>query len=98
MARIEWRPLADADLSAIRHFIARDDRARAASFGAQLRRKVKVLAEHPELGRLLGPGVPEGVRVLVLHENYLAYYRIVGPADDPVVQILRVKHAAQLRP
>ena len=50
------------------------------------------------MGRLLGPGMPEGVRVLVLHENYLAYYRIVPVASEDVVQVLRIEHAAQSRP
>lgn len=93
--RVEWRPLANEDLASIRRYIARDDKLQARRFGAELRSRVKVLSDHPELGRPLDMDVPPGVRVLVLHENYLAYYRIVDAGGEPVVQVLRVKHAAQ---
>lgn len=95
--RIEWRPLANEDLAGIRRYIARDDKATARRFGAELRKKVKVLFEHPEIGRALDLDVPPGIRVLVLHENYLAYYRIIESGQESVVQVLRVKHAAQSR-
>ena len=97
MARIEWRPLADEDLADIRRYIGRNDKARARRFGAELRKKVKVLSEHPEIGRALDLDVPPGIRVLVLHENYLAYYRIIESGQESVVQVLRIKHAAQLQ-
>lgn len=95
--RVEWRPLANEDLAGIRRYIARDDKAQARRFGAELRKKLKVLSEHPEIGRALDLEVPPGVRVLVLHENYLAYYWIVDSGKEPVVQVLRIKHAAQSR-
>jgi hypothetical protein len=50
------------------------------------------------MGKPAGPGLPDGIRVLALHENYLAYYRIVAVDEEEVVQILRAKHAAQHRP
>lgn len=96
--RVEWRPLANDDLAAIRRYIARDNKLRARSFGVELRSRVKQLAGHPLMGKPGGPGLPDGIRVLVLHENYLAYYRIVAVGEEDVVQILRVKHAAQHRP
>lgn len=95
--RVEWRPLANEDLAGIRRFIARDDKAQARRFGAELRKKVAVLSEHPEIGRALDLDVPPGIRVLVLHENYLAYYRIVEVGQESFVQVLRIKHAAQSR-
>lgn len=93
--RLEWRPLANEDLASIRPYIARDDKLQACRFGAELRQKVKVLSEDPELGRPLGLDVPAGIRVLVLHENYLAYYRVIDGGGELVVQLLRVKHAVQ---
>jgi len=96
--RVEWRPLANEDLAAIRRYIARDNRLRARSFGAEPRGRVKLLASHPLMGKPAGPGLPDGIRVLVLHENYLASYHIVAVGEEEVVQILRVKHAAQHRP
>jgi plasmid stabilization system protein ParE len=96
--RVEWRPLANEDLAAIRRYIARDDKERARSFAAELRGKLRLLADHPQMGRPAGPGLPEGIRMLVLHESYLAYYRIIAAGEEEVVQILRIKHAAQYRP
>lgn len=91
---VRWRPQALDDLLAIRRFIARDDPRRAASFVADLREKVGVLAAHPEIGRPAGPGLPANMRLLVLHRNYLAYYRLVAGEDQKeVVEVLRVKHA-----
>jgi plasmid stabilization system protein ParE len=95
--RVEWRPLANEDLAGIRRYVARDDKAKARRFGAELRQKVKLLSEHPQLGRPVDLEVPPGIRVLVLHENHLAYYRIVDAGGEQVVQVLRVKHAAQAR-
>lgn len=94
MATVRWRPQALDDLLAIRRFIARDNPARAASFVAELREKAALLAEHPEIGRAAGPGLPTNMRMLVLHRNYLAYYRLMpGEDQSQAVEVLRVKHA-----
>lgn len=91
--RIEWRPVAREDLRAIVRYIGKDNPTRAMSFGKELRDKTKPLAQHPELGRTGRPGLPEWLRELVVHPNYIVFYRVL--AGTNTVQILRVKHAAQ---
>jgi len=100
-SRIEWRPMAREDLRAIMHYIGRDNPARARSFGRTLRDKTKPLEDHPELGHTGRPGLPEGVRELIVHPRYIIFcyiifYRVL--ADAGIVEILRVKHAAQQVP
>ncbi|MDP2119588.1 MAG: type II toxin-antitoxin system RelE/ParE family toxin [Hoeflea sp.] len=91
--RIEWRPMARDDLRAIVHYIGKDNPTRAKSFGQELRDKTKPLAQHPELGRQGRPGLPDWLRELVVHPNYIVFYRVL--AEARTVEILRVKHAAQ---
>jgi addiction module RelE/StbE family toxin len=94
--RIEWRPKAREDLRAIVAYIGKDNPSRAKSFGEELRDKTNVLAQHPELGRSGRPGLPDYVRELVVHRNYIVFYRVL--AEVRIVEILRVKHAAQQTP
>ncbi len=94
--RIEWRPMAREDLRAIVRTIGRDNPTRAKSFGQELRDKTKPLAQHPELGRKGRPGLPEWLRELMVHPNYIVFYRVLAEARS--VEILRVKHAAQQTP
>jgi toxin ParE1/3/4 len=94
--RIEWRPRAREDVRAIVRYIAQDNPTRAVTFGKELKDKTRPLADHPELGRTGRPGLPAYVRELVAHRNYIILYRLWAEAD--VVEILRVKHAAQKTP
>lgn len=94
--RIEWRPMAREDLRAIVRYIGKDNPTRAKSFGQELRAKVLPLAQHPELGRHGRPGLPEWLRELIVHPNYIVFYRVL--AEARTVEILRVKHAAQQTP
>jgi len=94
--RIEWRPAAREDLRAIVRYIGKDNPVRARSFGHELRDRILSLAQYPELGRAGRPGLPDHVRELVAHRNYIAYYRVLH--DLRIVEILRVKHAAQRSP
>ncbi len=94
--RIEWRPMAREDPRAIVRYIGKDNRARAKSFGQELRDKIKPLAQHPELGRHGRPGLPEWLRELIVHPNYIVFYRVLAQART--VEILSVKHAAQQIP
>ena len=94
--RIEWRPMAREDLRAIVRYIGKDNPTRAKSFGQELRDKTKPLAQHPELGRQGRPGLPDWLRELVVHPNYIVFYRV--QAATRTVEILRVKHAAQQTP
>ena len=94
MSVVRWRPQALEDLLNIRRFIAQDNPARAASFVEELRDQAQRLALHPEMGRPAGPGLPAGMRMLVLHRNYLAYYRVIATeGQEQQVEVLRVKHA-----
>lgn len=94
--RIEWRPMAREDLRAIVRYIGKDNPTRAKSFGRELRDKTQPLARHPGLGRQGRPGLPEWLRELVVHPNYIVFYRVL--AEARTVEILRVKHAAQQMP
>ncbi len=94
--RIEWRPMAREDLRAIVRHIGRDNLTWAKNFGQELRDKTKPLAQHPELGRQGRPGLPDWLRELVVHPNYIVFYRVL--AEACTVEILRVKHAAQQTP
>jgi len=68
----------------------------ATSFGQELRGKTTPLAHHPELGRQGRPGLSDWLRELVVHPNYIVFYRVL--AGTRTVEILRVKHAAQQTP
>lgn len=91
--RIEWRPMAREDLRGIVRYIAKDNPTRAKSFGQELRDKTQPLAQHPGLGRKGRPGLPEWLRELVVHKNYIVFYRVLDATRT--VEILRVKHATQ---
>ena len=88
--------MAREDLRAIVRYIGKDSPTRAKSFGQGLRDKTEPLAQHPELGRQGRPGLPKWLRELVVHPNYIVFYRVL--AEARTVQILRVKHAAQQTP
>lgn len=94
--RIEWRPMAREDLRVIVRHIGKDSPTRARSFGQELRDKTRPLAQHPELGRPGRPGLPEWLRELIVHPNYIVFYRVLIEAR--IVEILRVKHVAQQTP
>lgn len=85
--------MAREDLRAIVQYIGKDNPARAKSFGKALRDNIRPLAQYPQLGR---HGRLPGIRELVVHPNYIVFYRV--PAECRTVQILRVKHAAQQIP
>lgn len=91
--RLEWRPLAQEDLRGIVAYIGHDSPTRAKSFGKELREKAQTLAQYPELGRSGRPGLPPWLRELVVHRNYIIFYRVLDATRT--VQILRVRHAAQ---
>lgn len=94
--RIKWRPMAREDLLAIVNHIGKDNPTRAKSFGQELRNKLQPLSRHPELGRQGRPGFPEWLREMVVHPNYIVFYRVQAAART--IEIVRVKHAAQQKP
>ena len=88
--------MAREDLRAIVRHIGKDNPARAASFGKELRDKTQPLAQHPQLGRTGRPGLPDWLRELVVHPNYIVFYRVLTAKRS--VQILRVRHTTQQLP
>ncbi|MDR2243861.1 MAG: type II toxin-antitoxin system RelE/ParE family toxin [Burkholderiales bacterium] len=93
---IEWRPKASEDLLAIIRYIGKDNPVTACRFGQEMRNRISLLAQHPELGHTGRPGLPGDVRELVVHRNYIVFYRVLN--ETHTVEILRVKHAAQQMP
>ena len=85
---IKWTKTALAPVDEIAGFIAKDNPTRATSFVLELRAAATKLQAHPGMGRA---GRVPGTRELVLHQNYIAIYRVRG--DD--VEILRLHHAAR---
>ena len=89
--KLSWTPEAIADRDAIFDYIEADNPAAAAALDELFSEKAERLTEHPKLGR---PGRVEGTRELVVHENYILVYDIVGD----LTRILRVLHAARQWP
>ena len=85
---IKWTKTALGSVNEIAGFIAKDNPTRANSFVLELQAAVTKLQGHPGMGRA---GRVPGTRELVLHQNYIAIYRVRG--DD--VEILRLHHAAR---
>ena len=94
--QIVWRPKAEEDLVKIIDYIALDSPVRAETFGHELRDKIHPLSKHPEMGRVGRPGLPAYVRELVIHRNYIVFYRV--RESEATVEILRLKHVAQRMP
>jgi toxin ParE1/3/4 len=84
--------LANDDLAKIVMLIARDNPPAAQRFGFALLDKIKLLADHPELGRM----VPERSDP-ALREILLAPYRIVYRYREleQRVEVLRIWHGAR---
>ena len=89
--KLSWTPEAIADRDAIFDYIEADNPAAAAALDELFSEKAERLTDHPKIGR---PGRVEGTRELVVHENYILVYDIVGD----LTRILRVLHAARQWP
>ena len=94
--RLEWRPEARADMRALVRYIGRDNPKRARDFARELQDKASTLAEFPQIGRKNCTGLAESVRELVVHRNYVIFYRVLD--ENRMVEVLRVKHSAQQMP
>ena len=86
--KLSWTPEAIADRDAIFDYIEADNPAAALALDELFSEKAERLTDHPKLGRV---GRVEGTRELVVHENYILVYDIVGD----LARILRVLHAAR---
>ncbi len=87
---IKWTKTVLGSLDEIAGFIAKDNPNRATSFVLALQADVTKLQAHPGTGRA---GRVPGTRELVLHQNYIAIYRVRGDG----LEILRLHHAARNR-
>jgi len=90
--RVEWHPLAYADLANLVAYIAVDNPSAAYHVHEDIRTQTEVLAMHAEIGRR---GRVRGTRELVVTGTpYIVAYRIAGD----VVTVLRVLHGARRWP
>ena len=90
--RVEWHPLARADLAEMVAYIASDNPAAGYRVHDDIRKQTNLLAIYPEIGR---PGRVRGTRELVITGTpYIAAYRFAGDA----LTILRLLHGARLWP
>ena len=94
--KIIWSLRAREDLRDIVTFIAADNPAAAQSFGFRLMSKVDVLANFPQLGRVVPEENDEAIRELILRP-YRIVYQVL--ADRQTVAIVRIwqGHAANRR-
>ena len=91
MRRLEWKAQAENDLFDILDYIGRDNPDAAVEVVQKIRTKVDGLRERPTLYRA---GRIRGTREMIVHRNYIVFYR----ASDEAVTILRVKHARRQWP
>jgi addiction module RelE/StbE family toxin len=89
--RLEWRPLAEADLFEILEYIGLDNPDAALELVQMIHTKAEGLRSRPTLYRV---GRMRSTREMVVHRNYIVFYRV----SDEAVTILRVKHARQQWP
>ncbi len=90
--RVDWHPLARADLAELVAYIASDNPAAAYRVHDDIRKQTGLLATYPELGR---PGRVRGTRELVITGTpYIAAYRFAGD----VLTVLRLLHGARRWP
>ena len=85
---LKWTKTALRSIDEIGGHIAQDNPARAASFIRELRDSTGKLETFPGMGRA---GRVHGTRELVIHQNYIAIYRV----KNEVVEILRSHHVAR---
>lgn len=89
--KLVWTRPAATDRREIRAYIAQDNPAAALALDELFSEKAGRLLDHPGLGR---PGRIADTRELVVHQNYILVYDLVGD----LVRVLRVLHAAQQWP
>lgn len=89
--QIKWTKRAGQNLDAVIAYIAQVNPLAAKKFLSELLQKVDHLKSSPMLGR---PGVVPSTRELVVHDNYIAYYRV----KQERVEILRVLHVRRKYP
>jgi len=93
--KIIWSLQARDDLREVVSFIAADNPDIAGSFGCRLMSKVDVLANFPQIGRVVPEENDENVREIILRPYRIIYQ--VLPAQQ-VVAIARIWHGARGEP
>ena len=91
--RLVWNPVALDDREEIMDYIAEDNPVAAIELDELIKLKANELIDRPEIYRA---GRVRGTREMVVHSNYVVIYKIWKAKD--VIEILRVKHAAQQWP
>jgi plasmid stabilization system protein ParE len=87
--------LANDDLARLVQFIARDNPAAAERFGLTLIAKLKLLQEHPLLGRVVPERADPNLREII-HAPYRIVYRV--RKHEQTVEVLRFWHGARGEP
>lgn len=90
--KIIWSLQARDDLREIVMFIAADNPTAAETLGFRLISKVDLLANFPELGRVVPEANDESIREIILRPYRIIYQ--VLPAQ-PAVAIVRIWHGAR---
>lgn len=93
--KIIWSHQARDDLQSIVLFIARDNPRIAESFGYRLMSKVDVLAQFPQLGRVVPEENDETIREVILRP-YRIIYKVL--ADRQLIGVARIWHGARGEP
>ncbi len=96
MARkVIWSDEAIIDLGTVVGYIAADNRSAAEKLGREILDRTRLLADFPQVGRIVPEESDPSVRELIV-EPYRVIYEI-NP-NGLTVDILRVWHAARGRP
>jgi plasmid stabilization system protein ParE len=93
--QIIWSEQARDDLQSIVLFIAQDNPPVAESFGCRLMSKVDVLAQFPQLGRVVPEENDETIREIIFRP-YRIIYKIL--AERQIIGIARIWHGARGEP
>ncbi len=90
---IEWLPEAIRNRFDQLDYIAEDNATAAADQDDEIERQVKMLNDHPKMGR---PGRVKGTRELVISSTpFVLVYRLKGTQR---IEVLRLLHGSQLWP
>ncbi|MDB6020599.1 MAG: Plasmid stabilization system protein [Pedosphaera sp.] len=87
--------LANEDLADLVRFIARDNPQAAERFGLALIERLKLLQDHPQMGRIVPERADPNLREII-HRPYRIVYRIYEP--ERVLKVLRFWHGARGEP
>ena len=93
--QIIWSREAREDLREIVTFIAYDNPAAAESFGYLLMSKVDVLAQFPQIGRIVPEEQDENIREIIFRSYRIVYQTLM---EKQIVAIARVWHGARGEP